>query len=76
MVSKMTSKGQITIPKSIRTKLGLQRGDEVEFYMDNHENLHLLPVKSSIKELKGMVPPAKKIVTIEEMSRAIEIGVV
>lgn len=29
--SKLTSKGQITIPKEVREDLGLRPGDEVEF---------------------------------------------
>ena len=73
MVSRITSKGQLTIPKSIRTKLRLRRGDKVEFFIDNQGNLNLIPVKSSLKGLKGMVPPAEKIVSIEEMQKAIEL---
>ena len=73
MVSRITSKGQLTIPKSIRTKLRLRRGDKVEFFIDNQGNLHLIPIKSSLIELKGMVPPAKEVVSIEEMQKAIEL---
>jgi AbrB family looped-hinge helix DNA binding protein len=29
--AKVTSKGQITVPKHVRTKLGLAPGDELEF---------------------------------------------
>lgn len=29
--AKVTSKGQITIPKAVRDRLGLRSGDEVEF---------------------------------------------
>jgi AbrB family looped-hinge helix DNA binding protein len=32
--AKITSKGQITIPKSVRDSLGLRSGDEVEFAPD------------------------------------------
>jgi AbrB family looped-hinge helix DNA binding protein len=32
--TKVTSKGQITIPKDIRESLGIKTGDEVEFVED------------------------------------------
>ena len=33
--AKLTSKGQITVPKSVRDDLGLRTGDEVEFVKTN-----------------------------------------
>jgi len=33
----MTSKGQITLPKRVRMRLGLTTGDEVEFVEDGGE---------------------------------------
>lgn len=33
--AKITSKGQITLPKEIRDQLGLESGDEVEFYVED-----------------------------------------
>ncbi len=32
--SKLTSKGQVTIPKDVRAQLGLRPGDEIEFVKD------------------------------------------
>jgi AbrB family looped-hinge helix DNA binding protein len=32
--AKITSKGQITLPKEIRDKLGLRPGDEVDLFLD------------------------------------------
>lgn len=40
--AKMTSKGQITIPKTIRTKLNLDEGDSVIFYEDENKNIKIL----------------------------------
>ena len=33
--AKITSKGQCTIPKSVRDELGVGPGDEIEFYRDD-----------------------------------------
>lgn len=35
--AKMTSKGQITVPKTIRTKLNLDEGNSVIFYEDENQ---------------------------------------
>ncbi|MEX0406245.1 AbrB/MazE/SpoVT family DNA-binding domain-containing protein [Aquibium sp. LZ166] len=42
---RVTSKGQVTIPKEIREQLGIQPGSEVEFVNDNdgEVKLRLLP---------------------------------
>ena len=40
--AKMTSKGQITVPKMIRTKLNLDEGDSVVFYEDENKNIKIL----------------------------------
>jgi AbrB family looped-hinge helix DNA binding protein len=34
LTAKLTSKGQVTIPKEVRDKLGLSRGEELQFYED------------------------------------------
>lgn len=33
--TKVTTKGQVTIPKDVRERLGLRPGDEIEFVQDH-----------------------------------------
>jgi AbrB family looped-hinge helix DNA binding protein len=35
--TKMTSKGQVTVPKEVRERLGLRVGDELEFVEEHGE---------------------------------------
>jgi AbrB family looped-hinge helix DNA binding protein len=35
VTAKLTSKGQITVPRAVRQQLGLRAGDQIEFVMDN-----------------------------------------
>ncbi len=66
----VTSKGQITLPKSVRDRLGVEAGDRIEFVETEHGFL-VVPSTRDIRALKGMVPRPKKPVSIEEMSQAI-----
>lgn len=36
VAAKMTSKGQITVPKAVRDALGLEAGDDVVFRIEGH----------------------------------------
>jgi AbrB family looped-hinge helix DNA binding protein len=44
---RLTDKGQITIPKQVRDKLGLRTGDEVEFVADTNGSYRLRKVMRS-----------------------------
>jgi antitoxin PrlF len=56
----MTSKGQITLPKSVRDALGLKTGDRVLFRI--HRDRAVLAKVPDFLELAGSVPvpPAKR----------------
>jgi antitoxin PrlF len=41
MASKITSKGQVTIPKAMRDHLGVKEGDEVEFIYDQDGSVQI-----------------------------------
>jgi antitoxin PrlF len=67
----VTSKGQITIPSIVRTALGLESGSRVEFVQNDQGQFSIVPVTSSVLELKGMLKKPKKLVSIDDMNRAI-----
>jgi AbrB family looped-hinge helix DNA binding protein len=54
LASVMTRKGQVTIPKEIRDRLGLRRGTKLLFLLRDEE-LSVRPVQGTILELKGSV---------------------
>ena len=74
MLSTVTAKGQITLPKSIRLKLDLKAGDKIDFVMLENGVIQAIPLKQSPKKLKGIVPKPAKPVSIEEMNDAIARG--
>ena len=73
--AKLTSKGQITLPKEIRLKLGLKQGDRVRFIVEDDGRVRLLPGKRDVSELLGILPKPKKRLSIEEMDDIVQTAV-
>ena len=67
----LTSKGQTTIPKSVRDRLALKAGDRLEFVVQDDGAVLMVPATVSLDELEGMLSPPSRPVTLEEMDRAI-----
>lgn len=59
--AKITSKGQITIPKKIRELLDLSDGDYVVFYYDENKNVKI----DNEKNIKVVLDDNTKQATIE-----------
>ena len=67
----ISSKGQITIPVNVRQALQVDTGDRVEFVEVEAGRYEFVAATRSVTELKGMFGKAKRVVSIEEMNRAI-----
>jgi antitoxin PrlF len=68
----VTSKGQITIPVQVRTALGVDAGDRIEFVEVEKGQFAIIPATRSVRELKGLFQDKRrKPVSIEEMNAAI-----
>ncbi|WP_319525170.1 AbrB/MazE/SpoVT family DNA-binding domain-containing protein [uncultured Desulfosarcina sp.] len=70
--TKVTSKGQITVPKPIREHLNLAQGDRIEFLIGINGEVTIMPATADVRKLKGMVKNSGKPVAMEDMNRAIE----
>jgi antitoxin PrlF len=74
-VSTLTSKGQTTIPKEIRDRLGLAPGDKLDFVVEGDGRVVLRPATVDVRALRGLLRrKGAKPVPLEEMDRAIAQG--
>ena len=68
--SKLTSKGQITIPKAVRDTLSLEVGDRVTFVIHEDGKVSVEAETVDLASLQGSVKTSRH-VTLEEMDDAI-----
>lgn len=67
----VSAKGQVTIPASVRSALGLAPGSRVEFVQTPQGQYAIVPAMVSASELKGVLRKPPKPVSIEAMNAAI-----
>jgi len=69
--AKVTTKGQITIPKPIRDAMGIDAGDRVVFLVREDGVVEMRPRTRDLLSLAGMVTTPRHGVTVEEMELAV-----
>jgi antitoxin PrlF len=67
----LTRKGQVTIPKPIRDKLGIKEGEKVIFVMRDEEVV-LKVVKGTILDLKGSIRPSTSPEHFEKIRQSVK----
>jgi antitoxin PrlF len=68
----MTSKGQLTVPKEIRDRLGLQPGDKVELVPSGEHGVLMRKRRVvELSELFGSLPTNGVSLTLEQIDEAI-----
>jgi antitoxin PrlF len=68
----LTSKGQVTIPKAIRERLGLEEGDVLDFVVDEDGGIAVRPrgrPGGAGGALRDLAP--RRPVSVDEMKRAV-----
>ena len=74
MLAILSSKGQITIPVAVRNQLRLKTGDALDFILTTDESVEIVPARTPVQALKGMVQKPKKPVSLAQMDAAIGMG--
>jgi antitoxin PrlF len=69
--AKLTTKGQITIPKPIREALGVDAGDRVVFLVREDGVVEMRPRTRDLLSLAGMLTPLRRGISVEEMELAV-----
>lgn len=68
----LTSKAQLTLPRTIRQHLRVQAGDAVEFIIDSAGEVRVRAGSLDVQDLRGLLrKPGRKAVSLGEMDAAI-----
>ena len=68
----LTSKGQLTLPKDVRDRLGLKTGDKLDCVVSGEDEITLRRRSLDVSDLIGILHVPGKRATIEDMNRAAE----
>ena len=72
MVSTVTDKGQVTVPKAIRDRLGIGPGSKLEFELDGEDTLRVRVLTRGSAGLFGLLArPGEDARSLEEMESGI-----
>jgi antitoxin PrlF len=70
--ARVTSKGQVTLPKEVREALRLDVGDRVSFLVRADGVVEMRPETVDLRELVGSLGVKGKRLTVEEMNEIIK----
>lgn len=71
--STITSKGQTTLPRSVRQALGVVPGDRVRYVILEDLEVRILPIRR-LSQLFGTLQRERPPVTLQDMERAVAEG--
>lgn len=71
VVSKITSKGQVTVPENIRKSLLLQQGDYLEWSTRGTEEVVLRRIRQPLQQLVGLLRKPQQTKTLWQIKKGL-----
>ncbi len=71
MQATLSSKSQVTLPKALQQWLGVQKGDKLQFILEEGGARVQKVSRGSFEGLIGLLPPPAKAHSVEEMNQSI-----
>ena len=72
MQTTLTSKGQMTLPSAVRSRLGLEAGDRLQVTVVDDDTIVLKrPAPAPVKALRGLLARPKRALSLEEMASGV-----
>lgn len=72
MLATVTDKGQVTVPKQIRDRLGITPGAKLDFQIEPDGSLRVRPLKRGAAGLFGLLHDASRAASsVEQMNKAV-----
>ena len=74
--ARLTGKGQVTIPKKIRDYLHLDTGSKIDFVIDAHGDVKVIPLNIPAENLSGILHrEGMPTASLEDMEQAILLSI-
>ena len=74
--AKLTSKGQITVPKAVREALGVSPGDRIAFRLKDNGTVVIEAETVDLTKMRGVLKPVVRGVSVKAMGDAIRTAAV
>ena len=72
MLATLTSKGQVTLPKELRDRLGLDAGTLLDFEIQADDSIRVRAVKPDARRIRGLLKsPHTAVLTVDQMDAGI-----
>jgi antitoxin PrlF len=72
LTAKLSTKGQLVVPKAVRDHLRVSAGDRLDFIIGDDGEVVIRPAVVDVRDLKGLLhEPGRRTVSLADMQRVV-----